>query len=148
MSSANYLPGVQWSCDCSEEHGPCEDHGTVIVQREGASTRTADDLLLLFCEDAADVLHHVTGENRLTPWARQLMADAEQMLAANDHYGCRWLPETDDPDETRDVWIDALLTLRGQLECELATLDAPHFTYWNDGYWIVRVADDCPLLAY
>ena len=33
-------------CSCSWEDGPCELHGTYLVVREGASTRTADDLLM------------------------------------------------------------------------------------------------------
>jgi len=126
-------------CECDEEYGPCEEHGNAVVVREGASTRTADDLLLLFCEDAAAVLLDATGEDRTTPWARSLMADAELMLADNASMGVRWLPEEDQNGETRDAWIDALMTLRDEMEAELSTLDAPHFTYWNDGYVIYRV---------
>lgn len=129
-------------CECDEEYGPCEEHGDAVVIREGASTRTADDLLLLFCEDAADVLIHETGEDRTTPWGRMILQDAEDDLTANSSsYGCRWFSE-----ENGEQLTDSLATLQSQLESELSTLDVPHFTYWNDGYRIVRVAEDCPLL--
>lgn len=121
-------------CDCSEEYGPCEEHGEVIVQREGASTRTADDLLLLFCEDAAAVLREVTGENRLSPWGRSTLDAAEELLSENDHYGCRWFPEDD-----ADHMVNSLEMVRSQMESELATLDDPIETFWDDGYCIVRV---------
>lgn len=121
-------------CECDEEYGPCEEHGDAVVIREGASTRTADDLLLLFCTDAADVLIHETGEDRLSPWGHEVIREAEELLAANDSHGCRWFPE-----DAGDRMTDSLTTLQSQLESELSTLDAPHFTFWNDGYSIYRM---------
>jgi hypothetical protein len=130
------------TCDCSDDYGPCEQHGTVVVQREGASLRTADDLLLLFCEDADAVLWERTGEPRISPWGRAVIAQSERALNANDPgNGCRWFS----PEDER--LRDDLVTLQSQLESELASLDQPINVVWEDGYVFYEVADSCPLLV-
>lgn len=128
-------------CGCDDEYGPCEDHGTTLVIREGASTRTADDLLLLLCRDACELLRQITREDRVSSWGHELMCRAEDLLAAEDHHGCRWFPESD-----QGATADELMTLRSQLEAELSTLDAPVYVIENDGYVMVQLHDDCPLL--
>lgn len=128
-------------CECSEDYGPCEEHGTAVVIRQGASTRTADELLLLFVEDASLILHDVGVE--LSPWADDVIHRAHGALDAVDEFThCAWLPEGTYGDRLRDE----LTTLANQVEVDMGTLDIPHFTYWNDGYWIVRVHENCPLL--
>lgn len=127
-------------CECSKEYGPCEEHGEAVVIREGASTRTADDLLLVYVEDAVHLLHDVDPSYYPTPWARHVVDRVRVQLHENDDYGCRWL--------SSDRLRDELSTLADQVECDLSTLNTPHFTYWEDGYVIYALADDCPLLAY
>lgn len=141
--TANYLPGETWKCDCSEDYGPCEDHGTLVVIREGASTRTADELLLVYVEDASLILHDAGTE--LTPWADDVIHRAHSALDTVDEFThTAWLPASTYGERLRDE----LVTLADQVDADMTTMDAPHFTYWEDGYRIVRVADDCPLLAY
>lgn len=121
--TANYLPGPEWECKCSEEYGPCEEHGETIVQREGASTYTPTELLALFADDSTTI------GTELSPWGLALIREARTMT-----------------DEHRAGLLDDLATLANQVECDLATLDAPCFTYWDDGYRIVRVLEGCPLV--
>ena len=129
-------------CECDEEYGPCEDHCTVLVQREGASTRTADDLLYVYLCDVVDLIADQTGdENVLSPWGEDVLERAGALLDQNDHYGCRWLPE----DEGEQMY-DEMTTLQYQLEASVSTLDQTIWTTWNDGFWIVEVHEDCPLL--
>lgn len=115
-------------CDCTEEYGPCENHCEVLAQREGASTRTADDLLLVWLMDARDIVRETT------PWLDDVIRRADEMLAAEDHYGCRWLPA----DERGERMRDEMTTAQWQLETSLATMDEPAHTYWDDGYVISR----------
>jgi hypothetical protein len=112
------------------------------VQREGASTRTADDLLYVYLCDMVDVIADQTGdENVLSPWGEDVLGRAGALLDQNDHYGCRWLPE----DES-EFMRDEMTTLQYQLEASVSTLDQTIWTTWDDGFWIVQVREDCPLL--
>jgi hypothetical protein len=129
-------------CDCTEDYGPCEDHGTLAVYREGSSIRTGDELLLVFCMDALDLIATVTGEDRMTPWAGEVLADANENLEASRGMGVAWLSIDPEGDAIRDD----LQTLANQLESDLGTLDASHWTYWEDGFRVVRIHADCPLL--
>ena len=130
-----YDPTADLSCGCDEQYGPCEQHGTVIVQREGASTYSADELLLLFADDASLVLHDAGTE--LTPWADNVIYRAHGFLdnAVDEFTHVAWLPEGSKGEAMRVE----LVTLADQLSSELSTLDVPHFTYWDDGYRIVKV---------
>jgi hypothetical protein len=143
MNHITYLPGTDIKCECSEEYGPCEQHGTTVVIREGASLHTADELLLLFCEDSALILHDAGTAS--TPWADDVVWRATSALSNVDEYThCAWLPD----DSAGERLRDELSTLADQLNADLSTMDVPHFSYWNDGYRIVMVAEDCPLLSY
>ena len=136
-----YNPSADLSCGCTEEDGPCETHGTVVVQREGASTRTADELLLVYVEDASLILHDAGTE--LTPWADDVIHRAHGALDTVDEFThTASLPASTYGERLRDE----LVTLADQVECDLSTMDAPHFTYWDDGYRIVRVLEGCPLV--
>lgn len=133
--------GVEWECECDDEYGPCQEHGEAVVIREGASTYTADELLLLFVEDASLILHDAGTE--LTPWADDVIHRAHGALDTVDEFThTASLPASTYGERLRDE----LVTLANQVECDLATLDAPCFTYWDDGYRIVRVLDGCPLV--
>ena len=118
-------------CDCSEEYGPCEEHGLVLAQREGASSRTADELLLVWCDDAAAII----GADALSPWGCDLIARAWRDAVTDGDHGCHWFSHGDAGDALRDE----LMTLHSQLESSLATMDEPALTFWNDGYVIVRI---------
>lgn len=130
------------ACDCADEYGPCEDHGTVIVRREGASTRTADDLLYVYLCDVVDVIADATeGETVLSPWGADVLERAGALLDQNESMGVRWFPE----DESEGI-MGELDTLRYQLDASMGSLDQTIWSFWNDGFWIVEVHEDCPLL--
>ena len=139
---SNYPPGVTGNepqiagtCDCdADEMLPCEQHMTVLCVREGASLRTADELLHLWCLDATKVGAEVS------PWGKALLTKAGELLESVRFLGVSWLPE--DAEDVRDD----LDTLRYQLEASLATLDLPVWTHWNDGYVMFVMTADCPLL--
>lgn len=129
------------TCDCSEDYGPCEDHAEVLAQREGASTRTADDLVYVFL---ADVL--AIGEAR--GWIAPNMLgkiNADRLRTAehhwsdddlwDDNYGVRWLKDQDD----RDALYD------DQMMAESLLGDLGLSAWWEDGYVISRVTGG-PLL--
>jgi hypothetical protein len=116
-------------CECSDDYGPCELHGETLVQREGASLRTADELILLACQDLVDL------GAELSPYGADVLAQAETTAdrCRNQRTGTMWF---DDEGET----YDRLVTLADQLEVDLGVS-----VIWNDGYRIVRPAADCPL---
>jgi hypothetical protein len=124
---------VDIDCDCTDE-GPCENHCEVLAQREGASTRTADELLTVFIEDAVGIDPTV-----LSPYGRDVLDRANAALEAerSPHSGVAWLPMDDE-----GALADELASVAGQVE---SVLDAR--VYWADGFSIVRLTDDCPLLA-
>jgi hypothetical protein len=115
---------TDYVCDCSDEFGPCEAHGTVLAQRVGSSNRSADELSLVYLNDALDI-----DPECLSPYGRQIKAEAE----AADAWEGSWLKDPDLADALRDV--------TDQVE---SYLDA--WTVWGDGYVIVRPSPDCPLL--
>jgi hypothetical protein len=119
---------VVTDCDCTEEYGPCEEHGETLVSREGAAVRTADDLLVTFIDDARDA-----GRFVLSPWGEDVLRQAEDNLSANESMGVRWLSGDEEGASIRED----LDTLQYQVEAELAT--AGLSTYWEDGYRIVRI---------
>lgn len=118
-------------CDCSDEYGPCEQHCETLVVREGASTRTADELLSVFVHDAVSL--GVT----LSPWGQDVLMRYDTALDNNRHMGVAWLPDGSGLDDMMD-------TLRYQVEAELSAMGL--MSYFEDGYIIVRPTPDCPLL--
>ena len=111
--------------ECSEEYGPCEQHGETLVQREGASCRTADELALLYLFDMAEL-----GQGELSPWGIEARDAAEANLEANrsERSGTAWIDDADLVDSLMDV----------VLQVESAS---DYLTYWDDGYRIVRPSD-------
>ena len=116
-------------CECSEDFGPCEDHSTVLVMRDGASMRSADELCELFVMDAVQLGAELSASGRI------LMAEVAADFAAT---GESWLS---DPD-----LADALRDLTNQVESDLYTVDAIHpWVTWEDGYVVNNVTGG-PLL--
>ena len=113
------------TCECSDEYGPCEAHGETLVQREGASLRTADELILILCQDLVDL-----GAG-LSLYGADVLAQAEAYVDQ---------PYPDDGDADYVGTFAALTTLADQLEADLGVS-----VIWDDGYRIVRPAADCPL---
>lgn len=108
-------------CDCSDEYGPCEQHGDTLVVREGASLHTADELAMIEIDDLVSV------GAELSAWGQAEYKRLEQALTD------RWFDNPDDGEAARD-----LVT---QLESNVADLWVIH----DDGYRIVRPHADCPL---
>lgn len=109
-----------FECGCSEDYGPCEEHGDVLAQREGASLRTSDELALTFIGDALGV----GGE--LSPYGRDVYDQAGEALSDG------WVDNGDLADELHE--------LVRQVEASLG-----YWVTWDDGYRIVRVLPGSPL---
>lgn len=130
------------TCECSEEYGPCEDHVEVFVQREGSSTRTADDLVYVFLTDVLAIAEgweeDKRGDNRgdTTPDLAKLR-DAVDYWSDDDRWddqmGCRWVKDRDDSIHDDMVWG------------EQVAADLGLSVWWEDGYVISRVTGG-PLL--
>lgn len=115
-------------CDCSEEYGPCENHGTVLAQRDGAALHTADELCIVFLDDAQGI-----DPQCLSPYGKDVLARAEADMQAHES---SWIEDPDLADELRDVVSQVESYIGPDVQ-----------TYWEDGYRIVRPAADCPLYA-
>lgn len=113
-------------CYCSEEFGPCEWHGEILVSRVGASSRTADELLAQFAHDCLAL-----DPDCLSPVGREWLADADAALdkGRDPISGVAWISEED------EIARDGLEDLRRQLESYFADL----WITWEDGYVIARV---------
>jgi hypothetical protein len=103
---------------CFEEdpHVPTFD---VIITRDGASSRTADELMAVFIMDVDDL----RGEGLRTPAMGQDMELAAKVEG--------WL---DDPDDSQALH-DAVMDWEGYLS------EAGYSVAWDDGYVIWRVAE-------
>lgn len=119
------------TCGCTDEYGPCDAHGDILIVRDGASVRTADESAVLFIEDACSL------GAALSPYGDDVLKRANEALEANRSQasGVAWLDD--------EGLHDEVMTVYGQVETELATLGI--YTYQQDGYWMVRPSEDCPL---
>lgn len=115
-----------WDCDCTEEYGPCELHAELLVSREGAALRTADELLSMFIDDA------VALGAELSPYGKDIVFRSDAAMYVPGAMS-NWLPDTEEGYELRD----ALQTVAYQVESELDTLG--YSTYWDDGYRILKI---------
>lgn len=121
-----YVLAVQeMDCECSEEMGPCETDGEVMVMRAGASARTADDLLSVFIHDAVGLGFE------LSVWGREFLAEYDANLEANRSMGCAWL------DDNNGELSDAMGSLVSQVEAQLHGME--YAVFWEDGFSIYRV---------
>jgi hypothetical protein len=112
------------TCDCSHETGPCYEHGTVLVVREGASLRTADGLALVRVNDCTECGAVLSSRD---------VAELKRLEGAERAGG--WFANPDDQEAAFDLADHA----EGGLPDHVRV-------YANDGYVIVRLHDDCPLL--
>ena len=132
-------------CGCSEDYGPCEDHSTQLAQREGASTRTADSLALVFLMDVRDLLDAHTTETQDAPTREtvyRLTADIDCVLSWtwSRDAGDGWLE-----DDGEGNYADILQDMVQSAEGHLSLIDAS--VWWDDGYRILVMSEDCPLVA-
>ena len=156
-SEARHVYGDEDECECTDEYGPCEAHSETIIVREGASTRTADDLVATFLEDVAGMWEDVHGTAPvgdayvLARDFRQAVEDEqerERERAAREGgyaYVSGWAPEsgtvtredgstyTWDEYEMGQALSDAISTGESDL-CDLGWS-----VTWEDGYRIYRV---------
>lgn len=133
-------------CGCSEDYGPCEEHSTQLAQREGASTRTADALALVFLMDTRDMLighaNAVDAIDRLTRDIDTALSWKWSGNAGSGDAGDGWIEEALEDGWTRAEELqDAVM----RAESDLTMIGAS--TYWDDGYRILVMSDDCPLIA-
>jgi hypothetical protein len=117
-----------YPCGCdTEEPLPCEEHLVIVVAREGASLRTADELVLQFIVDAQDVAEAANQTIKLAPWGEDVVKQAGEAMDDGDN----WLAD--------DTLSDHLHTVANQMETELAGLDGGGFyVHWDDGFLIYR----------
>jgi hypothetical protein len=123
--------GADWVCECSEDFGPCEYHCDTLVQRAGASSRTADELAMVFVDDLLELGAKLTDHRDLL-----LYGEAEKALedGRDKVSGCAWI---EDPDIAQ-----GLVELGERLEQTLEDV----WVFRDDGYVIVRPHNDCPLV--
>jgi hypothetical protein len=114
------MPEDRPSCECSDEYGPCEQHGTVLVSREGAALRNPDEQVMQLIEDLLDVGAELSVAGR----------EEYERLSENFHAGTFTSDDFGGAD-----WLAT------QLE---STVD--HWVIYDDGYVIVSANHDCPLL--
>lgn len=119
-----------FSCDCSDEYGPCEQHADTLVVREGASLHTADELTLILIEDLVGCGVPLTDLER----DELRFLNAQLSANTNPHSGCGWFSAPDVADSAR--W------LADRIESKANGL----MVISDDGYVIVRPHPDCPLL--
>lgn len=111
------------TCECSEEYGPCEDHGETLVVREGASTRTADESALCLIDDLVGL-----GAAELSPYGAVVVDQARAALDDGRDRGS-WI----DPDHYANL-AEELYEVAFQLECSASGV----LVFHDDGYRIVR----------
>ena len=136
-------------CGCSEDYGPCEDHAETLAQREGASTRTADALALVFLMDVRDLIDHALETNvlasDLTDARDRLTREIDDALTwewSGADAGDGWLETPADDSYSPAEYLQDLVQ---RAESDLGMIGAS--VYWDDGYVISRMHDDCPLIA-
>ena len=118
-------------CECSEEYGPCEDHSEVLAQRDGASTRTGDELLAVFIGDAEGIIGRP-----ITEW--DASAVAAEYWEATDNAG-GWVDHDRFPDLAEALHDAAIYG------AESALYESGASVSWEDGYVISRITGG-PLL--
>jgi hypothetical protein len=111
------------TCECSEEYGPCEEHGETLVVREGASTRTADESALCLIDDLVGL-----GAAELSPYGAVVVDQARAALDAAEG-PCAWI----DPDQYANL-AEELYEVANQVECNASAV----LVFHDDGYRIVR----------
>jgi len=116
-----------WTCGCSIFDGPCDAHSVVLVVRDGAAVRTADQLLVEFLADA-----HSLDTQCLSAYGWDVFDRARAALL-----GESWF----DDDGLRDEVTSVVY------QVEEVLLSGDWWVTWSDGYVIRRVLDNCPLVT-
>ena len=114
-------------CTCNDyEYTFCEEHCKVVISRDGASLRTANELLSVFVADAVSLWVE------LSPWGVDVRTryDAALESARDPQTGAAWLPDTD----AGMALHDDMNTLVCQAESSLYELG--YGVEWEDGYII------------
>lgn len=119
-----------YDCGCSEEYGPCEGHADVLVIRQGAALRTADELSLLLVSDLIDCGVKLSEIDMAT----YSYLDDALTNAYDPHTGLAHFADENDAQDASD--------LAQMVEQDSDGLWIAH----DDGYVISRPHDDCPLL--
>lgn len=104
-----------YDCDCSPESGPCEEHGRILFQREGAALRTAEELAIQYIDDALTIDSEI-----LAPYGREVVRQAR--AAGRDVF-------------LLDGLADELFDVEYQVENNLAGVH-------RNGYNIMTVRED------
>lgn len=106
---------------------PEHDAPESVVVREGASLRTADELVIQYVIDARDL------GAELSPYGTEALSRLSLALAAEyDACMSSWFSDREDADEAR--------MLASQVETDLCTLGL--VTTWDDGY---TIRPECPV---
>lgn len=119
------------TCECSDEYGPCEQHGDTLVVREGASQRTGDEVTMVLISDLTEVGAALSAADK-AEYERLMLALDDARDSAS---GCAWFSDSDDADSAND--------LAQRVESGLSDL----WVIRDDGYRIVRPHADCPLVT-
>lgn len=124
---------------CGDDHGDNEmAHGDPVVIREGASTRTGDDLSVTFLEDVAD-LYALTFPSRTEGKRLEVEATAGHWRNRLPEGG--WLPDDDDAMSSEALTDDVR-------DAENLLSEAGYLVSWDDGYLIVKAHPvDCLMCA-
>ena len=133
--------GRDWDCECSEDFGACENHRDVLAQREGAASRTADDLVFVFLEDVlviADAREEGTDAPTQLEGLRESVTYWGDDEKWTDNYGCRWVRE--------ELTAEGIQIADEIMLGESVLADLGLSVDWDDGYVISRYHADCPLL--
>jgi hypothetical protein len=115
-------------CECDQEYGPCEQHSTVLVSRDGAAVRNCDEHIMCLIDDLIGVGAELSAAGRVE---HKQLTDS---LVPDEWHGFRF---TDVEDYEAAVWLSE------QLE---STLGENMCVFHDDGFVIVQLHDDCPLL--
>jgi hypothetical protein len=115
-------------CECDQEYGPCEQHSTALVIRDGAAARNPDEYIMCLIDDLVGVGAEVSSTSleeylRLTDSLEPNGFGGLIFAGGDDYEAAVWLSE--------------------QLE---STLGENICVFQDDGFVIVQLHDDCPLL--
>jgi hypothetical protein len=114
-------------CDCVEDFGPCAEHGELVLQLDGGNARTSPELCVAFIRNVEELFG-------LQFDAQQMgcLVEVEEALGVN-----HWLG-----DEDHEDLASGLAWLVADVE---SMLPADAWVFWEDGCWVWRMKDDCPL---
>lgn len=116
------------TCECSDEYGPCEQHGDTLVVREGASQRTGDELTMVLISDLVEAGVELSTEAK-AEYERLMLALED---ARDSHSGTAWFSGPEDAYSASDLARE----VEGNTDL---------WVIHDDGYRIVRPHADCPL---